>query len=66
MIMLKAVVDKLPTGIHLQRCESQKKFVAAICGDNAKETSVRCVEFIVNEVLELYEQYMKGKAFHTV
>ena len=38
--VVKAVVDKLPTGIQLQRYESRKKFVAI---HNAKVALARCV-----------------------
>ena len=55
--VVEAVVDKLPTGIHLQRYDSRKKFVALLC---AKEAFARCVECMVNQFLELYERYMKG------
>ena len=61
--VVEAVVDKLPTGIHLQRYESRKKFVALLCGDNAKEAFARCVECMINQFLELYERYMKAKRF---
>ena len=61
--IVEAVIDKLPTGIHLQRCESRKKFVAVLCGDTAKEALTRCVKFMANKFLELYKEYMKGKRF---
>lgn len=61
--VVKAVIDKLPTGIQLERYESRKKFVALLCGDTAKEALARCVECMVNNFLELYKQYMKGKRF---
>jgi hypothetical protein len=58
-----AVVDKLPTGLHLQRYESRNNFVTVLCGDNAKEALIRCVKFMVKKVLDLYKEYMKGKRF---
>ena len=61
--VVKAVIDKLPTGVHLQYYESRKNFVVALCGDMAKEDLVGCVKFMVNKFLELYKEYMKGKRF---
>lgn len=47
--VVTAVIDKLPTGVHLQCYESRKNFVAALRGDMAKEALVRCVKFMVNK-----------------
>ena len=57
---VKAVVDSLPTGIHLQCYETRKKFMADLCHGDTLEALNR---FMVNRFLEMYREYMKGKRF---
>lgn len=61
--LVDAVIDKLQSGLHLERYDGRRQFVLSICSERVKPALVQCIMEMVARYLEIYKACMKGKTY---
>lgn len=61
--LVDSVIEKLRSGLHLERYDGRRQFVLSICSERVRPALVQCIMEMVARYLEIYKACMKGKKY---